>query len=148
MTRFVNVQHWGANPKKQDRWSGRPVSNWGPSAPKADALTRLRYAPYPMADIRHPHMGRSAVITRTASYSTTPDTGQPKSAESGKERTTDQQRSPRRGRPKRKRVNLPRLPNMSSPSGPGGPRAEAQRRGGVFDLAMGVLRVKAQIHAF
>ena len=27
------------------RISGRPDSNWGPPAPKAGALTRLRYAP-------------------------------------------------------------------------------------------------------
>ncbi len=34
----------GSNPIG-DRISGRPDSNWGPPAPKAGALTRLRYAP-------------------------------------------------------------------------------------------------------
>ena len=29
----------------RNHWSGRPDSNWGPPAPKAGALTRLRYAP-------------------------------------------------------------------------------------------------------
>jgi hypothetical protein len=36
----------------------------------------------------------------------------------------------------------------TSPSGSGEPRAEAQRRGGVFDLAMGVGEVLPVIHAF
>ena len=31
--------------RRKKKWSGRPDSNWRPPAPKAGALTKLRYAP-------------------------------------------------------------------------------------------------------